>query len=183
MKKYLSIIQGLFFSALIVFFSAGCGSSGDKAEKQTRLDSLWNVLHQLEKNLDGLGRESIQETYLSCKENLKELHLVFQQDALAVDETQLLQYENLTVNLNHLVADIDNIEKEIQFAMQQIAEWNTSLQKKKVISEDFEHYVKTETEATRSLAMILNTKKQEWQNLQAQIKQLNPEIKKLIHKK
>lgn len=182
MKKILSYCLGFFFSAVILLFLTNCSSSG-RADKITRLDSLATALNHIEKELNDLNRETVKDAYLNCKENLQQLHLVFQQNPLAVEESQLLQYESLTINMNRLVSDLDNIEKEIQFAVQQVTEWKNSVAKGAVSSEDFQQYCKTETEAIRSLEQILLTKKGDWQKDQAQLDNLNPVIKKLISKK
>lgn len=179
LKYSFLVISSLF---IIIAFS-GCGGTAQKTARITRLDSLEASLDHLESGLKDLDREQVKESYVSCKDNVQKLYVVFQKDPLAVDDKLMVQYEQLIINLNRLVLDIDNAEKEIQFGIQQIGVWRDAVKKGELQPEDFNQYCHNEGEAIHSLELILVTKSKEWSKMQEQIKKLDPEVKRLISKK
>ena len=171
---------------MVLAFAAmmnGCGGGAEKTASLARLDSLQTALNKLETGLKSIDREQVKDNYVTVKDNLQKIYVIFQDDPLAVQEELLLNYEKMKVNLNRLVLDIDNIEKEIQFGLQQISIHKESLNKGDSRTEELQQYCRSESDAIRSLDLILGNKTKEWSNMQEQIKKYEPEIKNLLRKK
>ncbi|MCX6270356.1 MAG: hypothetical protein NTU44_03885 [Bacteroidetes bacterium] len=169
----------LILAILVSPFFFSCGSGNHTTEK-ARLDSLSTSLHMLEKEMKDIDKEKVKNTYISSKENLRKLHIIFQNNPLVIEDKQLLDYEALVIKLNKLVSDLENTEKEIQFARQQIEQWNTSLGKKDFSSDDFQTYLHTQSEAINSLQIILQRGIKEWETCQGTLGSLEPVVTKIL---
>ncbi|GEM_PF-2145093 len=176
-SKYILVLPA---AVIILIWITACGGSAERTEKMSRLDSISNALTHLESSLKLLNAEQVKNTYVSCKENLQKLYVVFQKDPLIVDENVLIEYEKLKISLNKLVLDLDNAEKEIQFGLQQISTWQESVKKGGTDDEEFDQYCRSESLSIHSLELIMLTKTSEWEKAQHSLQKLEPEVKRLV---
>lgn len=181
MKNYLLLFLSL--CCMLLFTLPSCVDKKANLEQRQQLDSLQTALSQLNEAYDKLDPKEIRKVSKECKQALEKVYEQFQSDPLAIEGDFILSLESYKLSLSHLVTDVDNLEAEMQFALQQVSQWKIKLQQDSASPEDFKQYYPSQVEAIHSLQRIVSYKNKEWIILQKKWEAFEPDIKKISKKK